>query len=332
MRSSARRILAGLIVVAFIGAGDWLSAQADRQRRPPIQPSIIEGRVRLGGDPKMTNPPFIQIYREGELLQEALADLDGNFKFQNLSPGLYKIVVRLTGFKEIEQEVEIIGRGGITRRLMLEMQPEPVSNAIGATPTVSVAELRIPDKADKEYRKGKDDLRNEKYANAIKHFRKAIEIYPAFPQVHSDLGLACQRSGDLAGAEQAFLACLKVDPAFLFARLNLAELYISTGRRDEARQLIEETAALHPEAGQAHLALGKLYLDDGQLEQAEAACRRAAELPETSSDVYMLLAKIYLKQNRFPELVQALEDYLAKDPTGPYAEQVRQTLTQVKKK
>lgn len=329
-RSTIVRILAGLALWTALSATG--RAQEPPRPRPVVQPSTIEGRVKLGDGAKIISTPFVQLYRDNDILQEVFTDRDGQFQFTNIYPGRYRIVARLNGYHEAEQYIDLIGWGGITRRVMMELKPlDTPPNKIAAEPTVSIAELNVPAKADKEYRKGKDDLRAQKYTTAIKHFRKAIEVFPTFPQAHSDLGLALWRSGDLAAAEQAFEACLKIDPAFLYARLNLAELYASSNRGEDARRILEETIVFHPAEGEPYLALGRLHFAAGRLDQAEAACREARSRRNTSADVHLLLAKIYLQRNQYAQLVQALEGYLEQAPDGPFANQVRDTLTKIKK-
>ncbi|GEM_PF-1210163 len=320
--------LCGLILAVTLTAAGY--AQTGKPPRPPVQPSTIEGTVKLVNNAEMINRAEVELYREDELLGMRIADAHGNFRFEKMYPGRYRIVVRLAGFRQGEEAMELIGQGGVTRRVMIQLEPERNFSVIPQTPTVSVTQLAIPEKADKEYRKGKNALREQKYADAIKRFVKAIRIHPAFPQAFNDLGLCYRATGELSKAEDMFLDCLNVDPSNLYGRLNLADLYAATARQDLALKLLEETILIHPGQGEPHMALGIFYFDTGNLPAAEASCRRAAGLPGTSADVHLLLAKIYHQQGRFDLIVPELEAYLLKEPNGAYAEQVRQNLAKIK--
>jgi Flp pilus assembly protein TadD len=322
------RILSGLVLALALAAA--APGQTGKPPRQPVQPSTIEGRIKLANNADMLNRAEVELYRENELVGTRIADATGNFQFEKMYPGTYRIVVRLAGYQQAEEAVELIGQGGVTRRVMFQLEPERNPQAIPPTPTVSVTQLAIPEKADKEYRKGKEALRERKYPEAIKHFVKAIQAHPAFPQAFNDLGLCYRGTGDLPKAENMFLDCLNVDPPNMYGRMNLADLYAATGRLDQALRLLEETVLLHPGQGAPHLALGKFYFDAGNPAAAEASCRRAEGLSGTSADVHLLLAKIYHQQGRYDLIVPELEAYLMKDPNGAYAEQVRANLARIK--
>jgi len=51
------------------------------------------------------------------------------------------------------------------------------------------------------------------HAEAIAPFRRAVELDPRKPGYHYNLGAALQFVGDFAGAEQAYRAALRLDPA-----------------------------------------------------------------------------------------------------------------------
>ncbi|NLI48563.1 MAG: tetratricopeptide repeat protein [Acidobacteria bacterium] len=319
----------GLILTVALTAVGF--GQTGKPPRPPVQPCTIEGTIKLANNAQMINRAEVELYREEELVGMRIADAYGNFRFEKMYPGRYRVVVRLAGFRQEEESVELIGQGGFTRRIMIQLEPEKNFPLIPQTPTVSIAQLAIPEKADKEYRKGKDCLRQRKYPDAIKHFTRAIQIHSAFSQAFNDLGLCYRATGDEGKAEKTFHDCLDADPANMYGRMNLADLYAATGRLSQAVQLLEETILLHPKKGEPHMALGMLYFDSGNLAAAEASCRKAEGLAGTSADVHLLLAKIYHQQGRLDLIVPELEAYLLKDPNGAYAEQVRANLAKIKK-
>lgn len=96
-----------------------------------------------------------------------------------------------------------------------------------------------------ELERGIAYIKNEKFAEAKEHFKKAIAIKQT-PTAWTYLGVAAERTGDRAGAEEAYKGALKIDPAFPEAAQNLAALYLDDPPRpDDAiavlRPAIEKT-------------------------------------------------------------------------------------------
>jgi Flp pilus assembly protein TadD len=58
------------------------------------------------------------------------------------------------------------------------------------------------------------------------------------------LGFSLRKSGDMKNAEGFYLKALKLDPGHKGANEYLGELYVETGRIDEARELLETLAGL----------------------------------------------------------------------------------------
>lgn len=54
----------------------------------------------------------------------------------------------------------------------------------------------------------------------------------------NSIGALMNRLGNPAGAEQAFLAALGIDPAYDYAAVNLANLYRAQGRADDLDRLL----------------------------------------------------------------------------------------------
>jgi Flp pilus assembly protein TadD len=298
---------------------------------PRPLPFTLEGQVQAGEALQPVAHAVVRLYREADLLKECVTGAAGRFQFLGVPVGRYRITVRGEGFQRAEETVELAGRGGTIQRLEIRLRPEERAAAGLGSPTVSVETLQLPKKARQEFDRGQEDLRKGKFANAAGHFRRALEIQPAFPQAWLELGVALRGGGDAAGAERALRECLRLDPPSLRARLNLAELCAATGRGEEARGLLDETVALHPAEPDPHQDLGKLHFLAGRLEEAEAEWKKAAALPRARPEIHLLLARLYLQRRQVAAMAAELEEYLQQDPGGPYADQVRATLASIRR-
>ena len=89
------------------------------QLRSPTEPAEIRGQLRYehGGAP--ANEIVVRLDQlTGGLVEEVRTDRMGKFRFSNLSPVQYRIVVRHPGYKEIEKEVNLV----ITSSEYLQLQ------------------------------------------------------------------------------------------------------------------------------------------------------------------------------------------------------------------
>jgi len=94
-------------------------------------------------------------------------------------------------------------------------------------------------------------LRETKDLQSLENLaRKAAELRPDQPEFHMILGTALHTQGKAKAAEQAYAACLRLDPKNIRALTNLGSLQISAGQ---------------PAAGLAAIN-GALHLDPGNIE------------------------------------------------------------------
>jgi len=78
---------------------------------------------------------------------------------------------------------------------------------------------------------------SERYRAAEKNYRKAIELYPLYPDANVDLGNMIKAglvTGGAAAAEERYRTALRGRPGFHMAHFNLGTLMMKTGRYDEA--------------------------------------------------------------------------------------------------
>jgi Flp pilus assembly protein TadD len=104
---------------------------------------------------------------------------------------------------------------------------------------------------------------------AVRTLAAAVDLDPAQPIAHNNLGIALERVGDIEGARTAYRAALRQAPVFAPARENLALLELSQGRVDAAREAMR--GAADPARSNArHLAVaGLLALAEGDCERGE---------------------------------------------------------------
>ncbi len=323
-------------IVIMMLAG-WFNVMAPAQTRSAgtLKPHVvllsIEGLVRTESGAPLKGTPTVRLYRRMELVAETVTGSDGRFRFSEVNPGRYRLTAELEGYQPLEDSIEMTDRGTGFQRVEIRLRPIVESNPVPDSTSVAVDELKIPEKAWKEYNRGESDLKAGKWAKAIGHYSNAIEVCAAFLRAWQGLGIACRCDDNPAGAERAFRECLRLNPRDLLARLNLAEVCAATARSEEARGLLEETVLLYPEEGEPRVDLGRLDYLAGRLDEAESHWRRAVDLRHTKPDVHLLLAKLYQRRKQYQRMAAELEAYLEKAPDSPQAPQVRAALESIRK-
>jgi tetratricopeptide (TPR) repeat protein len=107
--------------------------------------------------------------------------------------------------------------------------------------TVSAASLAAPDKAKKQFEKGKEQEKKGKWAAASDYFRKAIQVYPRFALAWLELGRTQVQQNDFTQARDSFQQATTHDSKLLPAYFELAR--VQAGQK-EWKALAETTGKM----------------------------------------------------------------------------------------
>ena len=174
--------------------------------------------------------------------------------------------------------------------------------------------LRNGDSAEARLLLGTTKLGAMDFAGALQDLTKAVELNPKLPDVYSYYGLALLRTGDAAGAENAFrqeLAsnpndfnanlqigvllkqdenyegalkylrhALDIRPGDLAVRYQIASIDFARGGAEQARKELESIVKESPKFTEAHVTLATVYYrlkrkEDGDRERATVAALNA---------------------------------------------------------
>ncbi len=188
---------------------------------------------------------------------------------------------------------------------------------------------------------------NDKQADA---FRKALTDYRGTQQYLADtpsaqlnLGVLNNKLGDASTAQQNYERALSLDPFFLPARFNLANLYNTIGENEKGVAVLQQGIDRFPDNGELYYSLGLLLAEMKQMNASTQALGKAADLLNDRARVrynYALalqglernfeaaaeLRKAYKIDNRAPDIVYALAVFHAQQAQWqdalPYAQQL----------
>ena len=129
---------------------------------------------------------------------------------------------------------------------------------------------------------------------AISALQQALKLNPLFHEAHYVLGLCFKDREELTEARAAFARASAIDPDFIPAREELAELHrLQQRTRDEIDQL-DALSALDPDKPERLIAVGRAHLRAGNRDLAVMTLGRATENFKENPGVYAALGQVWL--------------------------------------
>ena len=134
------------------------------------------------------------------------------------------------------------------------------------------------------------------------------------PEAHSNIGMIYSQTMEFLNAEQAYLRALSLDPEWIPALVNLADLYRAQGRDAEGEPLLTRAIESAPNSPAIHQAYGLWLTRQGRPEEALDILKRSTELAPQSAR-YAYVYGIALNSTGQPsEAIQILKSALGKFP------------------
>jgi tetratricopeptide (TPR) repeat protein len=200
------------------------------------------------------------------------------------------------------------------------------TGGLGDSPdaTVSVRQLRIPDRAKFAFNKGTQKLTAKDYSGSIAEFRKAIAAYDDFYEAYYKIGIANLEMQASEAAEAAFrksiaLSESKYSPSLFGMGLALA----SQKQFADAETYVRTGLQLEPTSSSGLLALGWVLYSAQRVVEAEKAAREAILYNPNLAIAHLLLAQIHRGQNNSAAMVDDLDAYLRLEPDGARSRALR---------
>jgi len=138
-------------------------------------------------------------------------------------------------------------------------------------------------------------LENHEDVAAVAPLRKTVELLPAESHPRYLLAVALDRSGDRAGAAQAFDALLHLDPSNITALDYLGWMALRAGKPAEAETKFRRGVEAQPKSAGSYLGLAE-SLDAQNKPEAVAAYRNYLELMPNDSDTRERFARLLMNQ------------------------------------
>jgi Flp pilus assembly protein TadD len=173
------------------------------------------------------------------------------------------------------------------------------SGHAGETPALAVA-------GPVSFADGEAAYNAKNYTEAATVFTRFTEKRPDNAWGHFMLGLSSWKSGDLAKAEEAFDAALRIDPDHMKSLVNSSRVLLEQKRPADAVERLTRASELDPSSSDVHRLLGRAYQAQGKTEEAVTAYRHAIEVDAEDSWAMNNLGLLFLQEGRAADAVPLL--------------------------
>ena len=317
------RVLAlSLAAILIVTAAAAQHSNASLQRGTAL--SLSGTVLMLDGTPVRDARVEVHDLMNGSVIASGYSLPNGTFTFSDLPTGRYELRT-VSGLMEARERIDL---DTMDQQVTLHLSER--SNISGAA-TVSVAEMRVPDKARKEFEKADEAFNKQKIDDARSHCAKALAIMPTYSRALTLSALLDLSDNKLEDAMQKAEQAVKSDYGYGLGYVVLASVYNSLQRYDDSIRTLERGIPLVPNSWQAYFEMSKSLLGKGDYQRALASADKALQLvPQEYAPIHLLRAHALLGLKSYQSAMAELEKYLGDNPNGSDTANVRKTLADVK--
>ena len=312
------RLLVLVLSFTLFAWGGKVNAQEQDSQKTD---GAISGTVYLSGDNQPASQVAVSLKSHGAgIFRSVLTDDGGHFDLQGLPAGIYEISIEEQGYEPHRSTTQF---DGSALRLELRLTASGVPPVPANAYTVSVRELKIPLKAQDEYRKGLERLAEKDQNGSLSHFIKAAQLFPGYFEALYHQGIVHTHLGQLEKAMQAFQKAIVVSGG-RYARAVFGIGYIDylQGNAAEAETAVRRGLEIDPNAADGYVILGMTLLRLDRPAEAEKSAHEALARDPNMADAYLVLADSCARRQDYRDQIQDLDNYLRLDPKGGASKRV----------
>ena len=305
---------------------------------------VIQGRIYFPAGKKSEMRPVVKLQSDGSSELTTVADSDGSFRFTNLRPDSYRIVVN--GGDEYENAFETvqIGSSGpvpaqgnpfeyatpMQYQVQIYLQPKGSGSQAGITHAVP---SNVPKAARDLYLKGVESARAGDRKKAIEQFKEAISQAPAFELAYNEMGVQYLTLGQADKAADAFANAVKLAPEEFFARLNYGIALLNLKKFAEAEKQLRQALQKNAAAPTGHYYVALALMQQQQFDAAETEFKTSiTNSNDRIAPAHKYLGGIYWRNKQYSRAADELARYIALNPKAPDAGKIRDTIKDLRSK
>ena len=260
----------------------------------------------------------------GRVVASTYTQSNGKFEFNNIPESSYEVVA-ISG---IIQTSERLTNSKTNNYVELRLSAPGPDNR--ANSSVSVAALKVPDKARKEFEKAAEAYDKRKPIEKItEHLSRALQVYPQYAQALTLKAVLLMNDSNFADAKQLFQQSIDSDPSYAIPYVGLASIMTHEQRFDDALRTLDRAVPLAPNMWQIYFEMGKALLAKGDFERSVRNLTRAESLTQHKyGTLHLVKAHALLGLKNYNAAINELQQFLESEPAGPDSDRARNVLRQ----
>ncbi|PSR01568.1 MAG: hypothetical protein BRD50_08550 [Bacteroidetes bacterium SW_11_45_7] len=149
--------------------------------------------------------------------------------------------------------------------------------------------------------------RQQRIAKAEKHLKQSIDIYPAFFNNWYDLGRIQLMQKQYDQALKTFKRAIELDSTYPKTYMKIAGIYQKKGNRQKEFAYVKKAFDKQPTNERAGTYLGEFYMKQNQMEKAIDVLQKLVRNAPNSYQGRKKLGRAYFQSKRYKQAAQALE-------------------------
>jgi len=300
---------------------------ANQHAQSQERPSSLVVSVRMPDGSPLDTPAVVNLYTFSGAPAGIGVFRSGTAEFTNLAPASYKLEIVAAGYQHLTENVQIYNSGE-HQQISVFLTPESTAPAASLAPGSPI----LAPNAEKEAAKALEDLRANKTEDARRHLEKVSHAAPSHPDVSYLWGMYYAQVKDFAQAQVFWEKAVQLAPRHAFSLAALAQLALQNSNYPAAIDYLLRASDAAPSSWRFHERLAETYLSQKQYAEAQEHAQRALELgKERASEAQFVLAQAFLQRNNPQAAVNALDAFVAAQPSGPRANEARRLLDTLRK-
>src|SRR5215813_8762690 len=256
------------------------------------------------------------------IARSVLSDFEGRFRVGGLSRGTYQVIAESDGYYSAQATTQV---NGFPSDLSLHLRPLYPGHSPEAGSSVSVRELKIPEKAREEYQRGIASLIKQDPAASLAHLNKAVQNFPGYYEAYYHMGVAEIRLSHADKALEEFQKAIDLSAGrYAAAQFAYGLLLSNRGKPQEGERIIRAGLETDPDSAEGHLFLAMSLVAQDRLDEAEKSVNKALLRKPGLLDAYLVLSDIHADRNDYAAQLHDLDTFLKLAPNVPQVPKIRQ--------